>query len=112
MPMRTDSATCCVAAHRFISSATFGSLDELTSYKSGWLHFGYINRQPYVSLFFRLALTPHTSQQHNFRVDRQIYSYISLFDMVQIKLSVAFILAAAAIAPVVALPAPKGGAST
>ena len=47
-----------------------------------------------------------------FRVDRQIYSYISLFDMVQIKLSVALILAAAAIAPVVALPAPKGGAST
>ena len=57
--------------------------------------------------FFRLALTLHLPQLHNFRVDRQIYSYYnSLFNMVHIKLSmIAFILAAAAIAPVVALPA-------
>ena len=49
----------------------------------------------------------HTPQLNNFRVDRRTYSHIFIivFSMVQIKLFVAFILAATAIARVVALPA-------
>ena len=47
---------------------------------------------------------PPISQLHSdFCVDRQTYYYISLFNMVQIKLFFGFILASAVIAPVLVL---------
>ena len=90
---------------RFInySAQITKEFDEVITNLALALALGYKNRQPHVSTFFRLVLIP---QLHNFCVDRQTYSYISLFNMVQIKLSVALrvILVAAVITPVVALP--------
>jgi hypothetical protein len=60
---------------------------------------------------FPLSFPHIVSQQNTFPfklIAKPYYSHVSLFNMVQIKLSVAFILAAAAasaITPVVALPA-------
>ena len=60
---------------------------------SGWFSFPYITEK----------------KLQDFCVDRKTSSYYSLFNMVQIKLSVVFILAAAAIAPILALPLPPAG---
>jgi hypothetical protein len=66
-------------------------------------HGVYKNRRCF-PFFFRLVLTPpHITT--NLSVDRQTYySYISFFNMVQIKPLIAFLLAAATIADVVAQP--------
>ena len=59
---------------------------------------------PYFSLSSGWSSFPRTSQLPNFCVDRPTNSYISLFNMVQIKRFVAFFLVAAATTEVVALP--------
>ena len=54
-------------------------------------------------LFFRLVLKPII---HIFCVDHRHTSYISFFNMVQVKFSAVFIIAAAIIVPVLSLPSP------
>jgi hypothetical protein len=66
-------------------------------YKDGW----------HVSTFFRLVPISHILELEDiFCVERKTFSDVSLFKMVHIKFSVIFILAAATVAPVIALPVP------
>jgi len=58
--------------------------------------------------FLELVSPPHISL-HNFCVDRQPSSTFHYSNMVQIKISIAFVLAAAAIAPIVAQPIAREG---
>ena len=76
---------------------------DFVAIESGAL--GYKNHRPKFS--FLQAGSHSYIFKLEFRVDRQIY--ISLLTMVHIKLSVVFILAAAAIRPVVPLPTPNFG---
>jgi len=73
--------------------------DIKTGYSSFQLSSGWYSPPP-----------PQISQLHKFRVDRQLYSpYFSLLQMVQFKLSALFILAAAVVAPTVAVPTGGSG---
>ena len=102
--MRTDTVRIVLSTPAQTIGLTRKS-DELISYESGLTaHLGIKTVHPCFH-FLQLVLIPPTYHNYiTFALIAKTYSYISLFNMVQIKLSVAFVLAAAAIAPVIAQP--------
>ena len=77
------------------------------NYESGWLHLGIktVDPRPYSPELVSHCIPPtHHNNYITFALIAKL-TYISLFNMVQI---VAFLLAAATIASVVAVPVPKG----